>query len=150
VSLERFALILTSGALIGLATLRYSSVTGNVTNSEPLGLYLLLPGVPTRGSMVQLRPLMKHVAAVASDTVRVTREGSYINGRLWPNSGIPSDTHGYQPFPFGTYKLQPRQYWVLGSSPDSWDSRWIGPIPDDLIATSIAPLWTKSLTEKPR
>jgi hypothetical protein len=94
--------------------------------------------------MDELRPLMKHVAAIAGDTVRVTPEGSYVNGRLWPNSAIPTDTYGFQPFRFDTYKLQPGQYWVLGSSSDSYDSRWFGPIPDDVVAFSIKPLWTTS------
>jgi type IV secretory pathway protease TraF len=86
---------------------------------------------------------MKHLAGVPGDTVEVTARGSYVNGKLWPNSRIPANTHGYRPYPFGTYKLQPNQFWMLGSSSDSWDSRWLGPITGDLISTSITPLWTK-------
>ena len=78
------------------------------------------------------------------DTVRVTPEGSYINGKLWPYSAISTTAKGYEPFCFGTYTLQPGQYWLLGTSPDSWDSRYIGPVPIDLIESTIRPVWTAS------
>src|SRR5262245_12375099 len=104
---ERFALILTTSALIGLATLHVYGLTGNLTDSEPRGLYLQIIGSPARGHLVQLRPLIKHIAGLPGDTIRVAREGSYINDHLWPNSAVPTDTQGYTPYPFGTYKLAP-------------------------------------------
>jgi type IV secretory pathway protease TraF len=141
-TIERFALMLTTATLIGLAALRVYGVTGNLTDSEPRGLYLQTTGSPTRGHMVQLRPLIKHIAGLPGDTVQVTPQGSYINGHLWPNSAPPTDTHGYIPFRFGTYKLAPGQYWVLAPGPLSWDSRFLGPVPWDAIAFDIKPLWT--------
>jgi type IV secretory pathway protease TraF len=141
-NLERFALVVATVALGGLATLRYTDATVNVTDSEPTGLYLRIPGSPARDGMVALRPLIKHVAATAGDVVTVTPQGTYVNGRLWPESAIPAHTHGYQPFPFGTYTLEPGQYRLLGTSPDSWDSRFIGPVPLDLVESSIRPLCT--------
>jgi type IV secretory pathway protease TraF len=139
VKLERFALILTSTALLALAGLRWYGITGNVTDSEPRGIYLALPGTAARGDMVALRSLMKHVAGVAGDTVRVTPQGSYINGKLWPDSAPVADS-GYKPYAFGTYVLAPGQFWLLGTSSISWDSRYQGPIPGDLINTRIKPL----------
>src|SRR5208283_2676663 len=91
---ERFGLLLTSSVLLALGTLRWCGVTGNRTQSEPIGLYLRSPETPHRGSMVQLRPMMKHLAGLPGDTIRVTPEGSYINGRLWPNSAIPANSYG--------------------------------------------------------
>ena len=129
--------------LFALFIVRYNGVTANITDSEPIGFYMQIGGFPHRGSLVQLRPLIKNLAGIPGDTVQVSPEGSYINGRLWPNSAIPKQTHGYQPYPFGTIKLQPNQYWMLGSSNDSWDSRWLGPITGDLIAATITPLWTR-------
>jgi type IV secretory pathway protease TraF len=140
--LERFALTVATVALGGFATLRCTGATVNVTDSEPTGLYLRIPGTPARDGMVALRPLIKHVAATAGDVITVTSQGTYVNGRLWPHSAIPARTRGYQPFPFGTYILQPGQYWLLGTSPDSWDSRFIGPVPLDLVESSIRPVWT--------
>jgi type IV secretory pathway protease TraF len=139
-----FALGITSTALLALVTLRWCGVDGNLTNSEPAGLYVRTLRLPTRGALVELRPLIKHLAGVPGDTVTVTSSGSYINGKLWPHSAIPKDTHGYVPFRFGTYKLQPNQYWILGDSPDSLDSRYLGMISADVIATTIKPLWTIS------
>jgi type IV secretory pathway protease TraF len=139
---ERFALILTSAALLVLGTLRATTVT-NITDSMPLGLYLRTFQPPARGVIVELRPLVKNIAAMEGDTIRITPQGTYVNDKLWPNSAIPSDTHGYIPFRFGTYKLQPNQFWVLGDSPDSLDSRYFGFVSADEIGTTIKPLWTK-------
>ena len=137
----RITVIAASIVVAGLA----NSIAGlvvNLTSSEPTGLYLRVRGEPERGCMVALRSLMKHVVAVPGDVVTVTAQGTHVNGRLWPNSAIPEDTHGYEPFPFGTYTLRPGQYWLLGTSPDSWDSRYIGPVPIDLIESSVEPVWT--------
>ncbi|MGO9268168.1 MAG: S26 family signal peptidase [Candidatus Binataceae bacterium] len=141
-TLTRLTLFATVIAIVGIGN-RFAGPMVNLTHSEPTGLYLRLPGRPAPGGMVALRLLMKHVVAVPGDTVRVTPEGSYINDRLWPYSGIPTTT-SYQPFPFGTYTLQAGQYWLLGTSPDSWDSRYIGPVPIDLIQSTIRPVWTAS------
>lgn len=137
----RITVIAASVAVAGLAN-RFAGLMVNVTSSEPTGLYLRVRGEPERDGMVALRLLMKHVVAVPGDMVTVTQQGTHVNGRLWPNSAIPEDTHGYQPFPFGTYTLRPGQYWLLGTSPDSWDSRYLGPIPIGLIATNVRPVWT--------
>ncbi len=122
--------------------LRWIGVTAALTDSEPPGLYREIAGAPVRGGMVELRMLTKHVAAVAGDTVQVTPEGSYIDGKLWPYSAPVAGS--YQHYPFGTYKLGTGQYWVLGQNPMSWDSRYVGPIPFDLINSRVQPLWTIS------
>jgi type IV secretory pathway protease TraF len=144
-NLDRFGFILASGTLLALGALHYAGVTGNVTESEPIGLYLKVPGDPVRGGMVQCRGLIKHIAGVPGDVIRVTPEGSYINNKLWPNSAPVLETNRYRPYPFGTYTLQDGQYWGLGSTWDSFDSRYIGPLPSDTIAFNIAPLWTATL-----
>jgi hypothetical protein len=122
--------------------LRWIGIVGTLTDSEPPGLYRTIAGPPWRGDMVELRRLMKHVVAVAGDTVRVTPEGSYINGKLWPYSAPIAGR--YQPYRFGTYKLATGQYWVLGQNPMSWDSRYLGPLPADMINSRVEPLWTVS------
>jgi type IV secretory pathway protease TraF len=139
-TVTRITVIVTSIVVAGLAN-RFAGVMVNLTDSERTGIYLRVPGKPERGGMVALRSLMKHVVAVPGDVVTATQQGTHVNGRLWPNSAIPEGTHGYQPFPFGTYTLRPGQYWLLGTSPDSWDSRYIGPVPIDLIESSVEPVW---------
>jgi type IV secretory pathway protease TraF len=145
--------LLATMTLPGLSVLylRWWGITGSLTSdSEPRGLYLVTRAqidIPNRGfergDMVELRQLMKHVAGVPGDVVRVTPEGSYINGKLWPNSAVPAATN-YHPYPNGTYKLAPDQYWLLGRNPWSWDSRYFGMVPLDLIACTVKPVWTVS------
>ena len=140
-TVTRTILIATVTGVIGFAN-NFAGVVVNLTSSEPTGIYLRIAGKPKRGGMVALRPLMKHVVAVPGDVVTVTAQGTYVNGQLSPHSAIPATAKGYRPFAFGAYTLQPGQYWLLGTSPDSWDSRYIGPVPIDLIASTIRPLWT--------
>jgi type IV secretory pathway protease TraF len=122
--------------------LRWIGVTGTLTNSEPPGLYRTVAGTPQRGDMVELRQLTKHIAARKGDIVRATPEGSYVNGILQRYSApVPGN---YQPYRFGTYKLAAGQYWVLAQSPLSWDSRYWGPVPADMINSRLEPLWTIS------
>jgi signal peptidase I len=142
-TLQRFTAIAALIAIAGL-TNSLAGVVVNLTHSEPTGIYLRVHGQPERGSMVALRSLMKHVVAVPGDVVTLTPQGTYVNGRLFQRSGIPATARGYRPFPFGTYTLQPGQYWLLGTSTDSWDSRYIGPVPIDLIEGIIRPVWTAS------
>ena len=137
----RITVIATSIVVAGLAN-SLGGLVVNLTNSEPTGIYLRVPGKPERSGMVALRSLMKHVVAVPGDVVTVTALGTYVNGQLFPHSGIPATAKGYRPFPFGVYTLRRDQYWLLGTSPDSWDSRYIGPVPLDLIESSVEPIWT--------
>jgi type IV secretory pathway protease TraF len=133
-------------ALFALAAhLRYvEGITGAIfSDSEPLGWYRTVSGSVQRDEMVQLRQLLKHVAGVPGDIVAVTPAGSIINGKLWPHSAVPAQSD-YKPYAYGTYKLAPGQYWLLGSNPWSYDSRLIGPIPQDLISGPVKPLWTHS------
>ncbi len=139
----KLTLIASVITMVGVAD-RFAGPMVNLTHSEPTGLYLRLPGSPEPGGMVALRPLMKHVVAIPGETVTVTAQGTYVNGRLWPHSVVATTALGYRPFPFGVYTLQPGQYWLLGTSPDSWDSRYIGPVPIDLIDSTIRPVWTAS------
>ncbi len=140
-TVTRITVIATSIVVVGLAN-SFAGVVVNLTDSEPTGIYLRVRGEPERGCMVALRSLMKHVVAVPGDVVTVTAQGTYVNGKLFPHSAISANAKGYQPFRFGAYSLQPGQYWLLGTSPDSWDSRYIGPVPIDLIENTIRPVWT--------
>jgi Signal peptidase, peptidase S26 len=71
---------------------------------------------------VVLKLPLKQIAALPGDTVRVPREGSYVNGKPWPGSGIPASAPTH--FPYGNYLLHPNQQWVLGDNPLSYDSRY--------------------------
>ncbi len=141
--IKTVALICTLAILALIITFKTFGLSGTLTDSEPWGLYRISYGSLAPGRMVQLRLLTKHIAGIPGDTVRVTAEGSFINGKLWPWSAIPPHTP-YRPLPYGSYKLAPGQFWLLGSNPMSWDSRYLGPIPFDMIQSTIEPWWTVS------
>jgi type IV secretory pathway protease TraF len=123
---------------------RWSGYTGAVfSDSEPQGIYRTINRPLHRGGMVELRKLTKHVAGVPGDTVRVAPEGIYINDKLWPYSAVPKGCN-YTPFPYGTYHLAAGQWWIMGMNPWSYDSRFFGPIPTNLIASSVVPVITFS------
>jgi type IV secretory pathway protease TraF len=114
----------------------------NLSPSEPIGLYRVSFEPLTRGAYVILKSPIKRIAGAPGDTVRATPEGSYVNGKLWPLSAIPGDST-YPHYPFGVYTLQPGQLWILGSHPDSYDSRFFGPVTQTLVHSTAEPLWTK-------
>src|SRR5260370_8394433 len=138
-TVTRITVIATSIVVAGIAN-SFAGLVINLTNSEATGISLRVPGKPERGGMVALRPLMKHVVAVPGDVVTVTAQGTYVNGQLFPHSAIPITAKGYQPFPFGSYSLQPGQYWLLGPGPYSWDTLYTGPVPLHPTQPSLQPL----------
>ena len=113
----------------------------NFSPSEPRGLYRLSRESLNRGTFVLLASPLKQIAGVPGDVVRVTPEGSYINGKLWPMSAIPGDST-FPHYPYGVYRLRAGQLWVLGAHPDSYDSRYFGPVPRTLVSSTARPLWT--------
>ena len=121
-----------------LAAANIFDIRGNASPSEPHGIYRLTHEPLIRGAFVVLKLPLKQIAALPGDTVRVTPEGSYVNGKLWPHSGIPASAPNH--FPFGTYLLHPNQLWVLGDNPRSYDSRYFGMIPESLVNATAKPL----------
>jgi type IV secretory pathway protease TraF len=113
----------------------------NLSPSEPLGLYRVTREPLTYGAFVLLDSPLKRIAGMPGDTVRVTKEGSYINGKLWPLSAIPNDST-FTHYPYGTYTLRAGQFWILGNHADSYDSRFFGPIPRTLISSTVRSVWT--------
>jgi type IV secretory pathway protease TraF len=117
--------------IVALAAASIVNIKGNASPSEPPGIYRLTHEPLIRGAYVVLKMPLKQIAALPGDTVRVTPEGSYVNGKLWPHSAIPTGASNH--FPFGTYVLHPNQLWVLGDNPLSYDSRYFGMIPESLV-----------------
>ncbi len=130
--------------IVALAAANIFDVRGNASSSEPPGIYRLTHEPLIRGAYVVLKLPLKQIAALPGDTVRVTPAGSYVNGKLWPHSGIPASAPTH--FPFGTYVLHPNQLWVLGDNPLSYDSRYFGMIPESLVNATAEPLLIKENT----
>jgi type IV secretory pathway protease TraF len=132
-------------ALLALTTAAFLLITHFTLNrspSEPIGLYELTREPIHRGSLVLLKEPLKKIVAVPGDTVSWTANGVRVNGRLLDNSAIPSGSP-YPPYPYGTLKLAPGQYVVMGQHPLSYDARYIGPTPASLFASTVEPLWTE-------
>ena len=82
---------------------------------------------------------LKRIAGMPGDIVTVTPQGSYINGKLIPNSAPVVNRH----YPYGQYILGPADVWVVGKDPRSWDSRYFGPIRETLINATAEPIWVQ-------
>lgn len=123
-----------SGSLPGT----FYRVTGNrnprvgdfVTFCPPVVVPALADANPWEPSCAGKVPLIKEVAAVAGDRVVVSERGVSINGRLWPESRPKTRGMDGRPLPsaVGVYTLRPGEIWVMGEHPDSYDSRYYGPI----------------------
>ena len=75
-------------------------------------------------------PLIKRVMGVAGDRVTVTNHGVEINGQPVPNSRtLDLDTKGRAlPHVRGIFTLKQGEIWTAGEHPNSFDSRYFGPV----------------------
>jgi conjugative transfer signal peptidase TraF len=128
----------------------------NVTSSVPVGIYRIVAEIPKRGDYVAFcpdgdtaalalgngylqrgicqsgtRPLLKLLAGVAGDTVRVTGEGILINGVLQPDStALPADKNGIALVQHVQQGDVPAgKAFLLARHKGSYDSRYFGPVP---------------------
>ena len=128
-------------ALTASALYLVTHFTYNASPSVPTGLYRITRRAPSRNALVLLKDPLKRLVGMPGDWIRMAPEGVYVNGRLIPKSAVPTGSP-YPHYPYGTLRLAPDQYLVLGNHPLSWDSRYEGPIPGSLLATIVEPLWT--------
>jgi conjugative transfer signal peptidase TraF len=142
----------------------------NLSRSAPRGVYRAVAGTPTRGVWVAacvspeaaalarargylgrgpctggVQPVLKPVVAVAGDVVELAPEGVAVNGQRLPDS-VPADvdTAGrVLPHPArGRYVVGPGELWLMSTRvPNSWDSRYLGPIPTSQVRAVARPLW---------
>jgi conjugative transfer signal peptidase TraF len=139
----------------------------NITPSEPVGIYRLVPGGVERGTLVLLKqphnpaasvlqlyipaklPLVKRVAAIPGDMVRIDSDGVYVNGLRWPDS-VPllhdDEGRALHPYPFGVYRVAAGRLWVMSNHPRGLDSRYFGPVPAASVISRLEPLltWTSA------
>jgi len=137
-------------ALSGLATFamttKSSGIVLNVTGSMPGTVYTV--GRGEKGSLASLcspiphpsighgscpdgsMPLIKRVVGVAGDLVTVTDDGVEINGQPVSNSKpLDLDTKGQDlPHMRGIFVLKQGEIWTAGEHPNSFDSRYFGPV----------------------
>ena len=75
-------------------------------------------------------PLIKRVVGVAGDLVTANDAGMEINGQPVPNSRpLDLDTQGRAlPHLRGSFTLKQGEIWTAGEHPNSFDSRYFGPV----------------------
>ena len=141
----------------------------NLTNSVPIGLYLISDG--GKASLVEFcppepfgnlsrergyressrfgcpdgaKPLLKPVAAKPGDVVNVSSDGITVDGKLIPHTAaLRHDSAGrpIQAWPVGTYHVRRGSIWVASSfNTHSFDSRYFGPIKQTAILHYLRPL----------
>lgn len=89
-------------------------------------------------------PLMKRVAALSGDVIRITDEGVFVNGKLAPNSRpLQIDSNGHaMPIAYGCYTLGSNQVLLLSDSPKGFDGRYFGPVAKSDIFAVVKPVLT--------
>ncbi len=100
--------------------------------------------MPDSGMTVGAREgtrILKAVAGVPGDHIRIAGTELYINemhrDRLWLAKSLP----GRQPGDFDTDRvLQEGEYFLMGTTKESFDSRYWGPIREDAILGYARPL----------
>lgn len=142
----------------------------NTTPSYPIGLYKLNHNIQTleTGDMIAFcpqnlgafkvanerdylekgicesgfDPLVKKIVAMSGDIVTVEQSVS-VNGILQVNSTLkPKDIDGRDIPRAESQLIQKGQYFVMSEyNPNSFDSRYFGPIPEGWIYARAEPIW---------
>lgn len=155
--------LLAAGGLVTVATLSVAGpgVLVNTTPSEPLGLYARTNLPPAQGRLVAFRappsafpyadlhlaylhrvPLLKAVAAGPGDQVCAATDILTINGR--PRGVIAERDRQGRALPHwrGCRTLAPGEFFALADRvPNSFDSRYFGPISAASVIGVFRPLW---------
>jgi conjugative transfer signal peptidase TraF len=136
-------------------------IVWNTTASLPVGLYVVARGTPRRGDLLVIQlpaavealavsrtillrhtPVLKPVAAVAGDLVCRWGAVVTINGRV---AAIARRRDGHDrdlPVWQGCRRLSASHVFILASHPDSFDSRYYGPLHLRLTRGVAHPLLT--------
>jgi len=89
-------------------------------------------------------PLLKPVIGKASDEIVLSNSGITVNGKLLPHRApLAQDSCGrpLTHWPFGRYLDTPGTLWVASSyDPRSYDSRYLGPIPQSAVRARLRTL----------
>lgn len=89
--------------------------------------------------------LMKRIVGVAGDIVTINVNGIYINGNLLPNSQAQTEFKHIQlkPLGYSNFKLKANEYFVLGMTIHSYDSRYFGVIDKAQLHRRAVLIWPK-------
>ena len=90
--------------------------------------------------------MLKPVVAVAGDVVELGPEAVIVNGEhlpASPSSAVDSIGHPMPHAAWGRHVVGAGEVWVVSTRvPNSWDSRYVGPIPVSQVLAVARPVWT--------
>ena len=151
------------GAGVGLLSLlpQTPRMLWNFTESVPLGLYDIAQSVPAKGDFVALAPigeveatlvayhilpkgrlLLKELAAVAGDTVCRVDKVVTVDGATVATAKERARDGRPLPAWSGCHVLRIGEVFVLARHPNSFDSRYLGPVGSSQIVGVARPLIT--------
>jgi conjugative transfer signal peptidase TraF len=158
-------------ACVLLAVILALGLHVNLSASAPRGLYRTVAGRPTRGAWVVacvsplsaalarargylgpgpcaagVQPVLKPVVAVTGDVVEIGPEAVTVNGQRLPGSSTAASDSLGRELPrvaWGRYVVGADQLWLVSTRvPNSWDSRYLGPISTSQVWSVARPVWT--------
>lgn len=104
--------------------------------------------VPFSYSSCKMQPpyLLKTIVASGGDAVEINKKGVSINGVLQKNSSSLNNYKGINLYPLKKrrFKLQTNQFFVLGNTPHSYDSRYFGVINKEQIISRAHLIWQRT------
>ncbi len=154
-------------ALVGLAApLALDPVprlVWNASASAPIGLWRIMPGAsvsvgdsvlveppPAARHLAAQRhylpanvPMIKTIAAVSGDTVCARDAAITIDNRLAAVRRLADRRGRKLPWWRGCLRLSGGQVMLLNSAPNSFDSRYFGPVEKGAIIGKATPLWPR-------
>jgi type IV secretory pathway protease TraF len=142
--MKRPAVLPLVATLAGIALVGFSAIAHpqprlvwNASASAPIGLYRVVSGAPERGV-----PLIKRIAAVAGDDVCAFNGAIIVNGEIVARQRKADRAGRSLPRWNECRELVQGEFFLLGDAPDSFDSRYFGPVPSAQVTGRLAPLWT--------
>lgn len=155
--------------LAGIGLLTAPALTGqrpwliwNASASEPVGLYwveapdrvangdlvavappeALADYVGARGYLPRGVPLIKRVAALAG--TEVCRAGAIVTvgGHVAGVARVQDSRDRPLPVWSGCRTLRAGEVFLMNGAPDSFDGRYVGPLPAATIVARLTPIWT--------
>jgi len=155
--------------------MRLNHIYINTTPSLPLGFYKIIDESIQKGAHVAFCPpqteafdhalargyigrgncpggyslLLKRVLAMAGDTVSIDQDGIVVNGVHLPNSAQLKADANHQPLPLYRFEgvLNDAEYLLLSDAhPQSFDTRYFGPINHNQIKHVVQPFLTWNAT----
>lgn len=170
--LTLLALVLALYAGAFLLTRASPPLLWNTSASLPLGLYLRVPGPARVGDVVaaclppdvaalavergyvapghrcagtHAAPVLKHLAARAGTRVAYRDQALRLDRRQVPASALRQLDRRGRPLPAGVlypYTVPPGRVLLLNPHPDSFDGRYLGPLPESALLGVYRPLVT--------